>query len=121
MSYTDLAIPEFNGLDFWRHLVWEMVENTLDEETVAVGVYGRRLITRRGTLGDHKIVTAPKYCGKWFVDENKWWRVKQPYQKQICNNQSGYCKKITRRYFRFTKVLLLCSGCYETHVLYADS
>ena len=33
MSYTNLSIPGFNELDFWQHLVWEMVENTLDEET----------------------------------------------------------------------------------------
>ena len=42
-------------------------------------------------MGDHELVTARKYCGKWLVDENKWMGVKQPYQKQICNNQSGDC------------------------------
>ena len=52
-------------------------------------VDGRRLGARRLDLGGHELVTAPKYCGKWLVDENKWRRVKQPYQKQICNNQSG--------------------------------
>ena len=67
MSYTDLAIPEFNGLDFWRHLVWEMVEKTLDEEKVAVGVNRRQLITRRGTLGYHDLVTSPKYCGNGTI------------------------------------------------------
>ena len=36
------------------------------------GVYGRWMRARRGTLGDHDIVTASKYCGKWLVDENKW-------------------------------------------------
>ena len=63
---------------FWRHLGWEMVDNTLDEETEAGGVDVRRLVARIGTLGDHELVTDPKYCGKWLVDENKWWRVKQP-------------------------------------------
>ena len=63
-----------------------MVENTFDEDTEAGGVDIRRLIARRGTLGEHELVTAPKYCGKWLVDENKWRRVKQLYQKQIFNN-----------------------------------
>ena len=75
-----------------------MVENTLDEETEAGGVHRRRLRARRGNLGDHELVTAPKYCGKRLVDENKWRRVKQSYQKQVCNNRNGDCKKFTRRY-----------------------
>ena len=68
--------------DFRRQLGWEMVENTLDEETEAGGVDGRRLRARKGALGDHELVAAPTYCGKWLVDENKWRRVKQPNQKQ---------------------------------------
>ena len=68
-------------LDFWRQLGWEMVENTLDEEIEAGGVDGRNLRSRRETLGDHELVTDPKYFGKWFVDENKWRRVKQPYRR----------------------------------------
>ena len=40
-------------LDFWRQLGWDMVENTLDEETEAGGVDGRRLVARKGILGDH--------------------------------------------------------------------
>ena len=70
-------------LYFRRQLGWEMVENTLDEETEAGGVGGRWLRSRRETLGDHELVTAPKYCGKCLVDENKWQKVKNPYQKQI--------------------------------------
>ena len=66
-----------------------MVENTLYEETEAGGVGGRRMRAMRETLGDHEFVIAPKYFGKWLVDENKWCRVKQPYQKQICKNRSG--------------------------------
>ena len=66
-------------LDFCHQLVWEMVENTIDEQTEAEGVDGIRMRERRGTLGYHELFTAPKYCRKWFVDENKWWRVKQPY------------------------------------------
>ena len=31
MSYKNIAIPEFNELDFWRHFGWDMAENTLDE------------------------------------------------------------------------------------------
>ena len=34
------------------------------------GVDGRRTRARKGTLGDHGLVTDPKYCGKWLVDEN---------------------------------------------------
>ena len=98
-----------------------MVENTLDEETEAGGVDGRRMRARRGALGDHELVIAPKYCGKWFVDDNKWRRFKQPYQKHICNNRSGDCKQITRRYCRFNKGLFLCAECYATHVLDADT
>ena len=52
-----------------------MVENTVDEETEAGGVDGIRLRARRGALKDHELVIAPKYCGKWIVDENKWRRV----------------------------------------------
>ena len=81
MSYTNLAIPEFNELDFWCYLRWDMVDNTLDEDTEASGVDGRRMMSSGGTLGDLKLVTAQTYCGKWLVDENKWRRVKQPYQK----------------------------------------
>ena len=47
-----------------------MVENKIDEYTEAGGVDVIRLISRRGALGDHELVTAPKYCGKWLVDEN---------------------------------------------------
>ena len=76
-------------LDFWCQLGWEMVENTLEDEIDSGGIDRRRLLSRSGTLGDHELVTAPKYCGKWIVDENKWQRVNQTYQKQICNNRSG--------------------------------
>ena len=48
-----------------------------------LGVYVRRTRSRGRALGDHEIVTAPKYFGKWLVDENKWRRAKQPHQKQI--------------------------------------
>ena len=48
-----------------------MVENTLDEETESRVFDGTRLRARRGTLGYHEILTPPKYCGKWIVDENK--------------------------------------------------
>ena len=51
-------------LDFWRQLGWEMVENTIYEETEAGGVDVILTIARRETLGDHELVTAPKYCGK---------------------------------------------------------
>ena len=108
-------------LDFWCQLVWEMVENTLDEDTDAGGVDGIWMRSRRGSLGDHELVTAPKYCGKLLVDENKWQRVKQPYQKQKCNNRGGNCKIITRRYCGCNEVLLLCAECYVTNVLDAET
>ena len=64
-------------LDVWRQLICDMVDNTLDEETEAGGVDVRRPRERRGALGDHEFVTAPKYCGQWIADEHKWWRVKK--------------------------------------------
>ena len=78
MSYKNIEITELNELDFWRHLVWEMVDNTLDEETESGGVNGRRPREMRRALGDHDLLTAPKYCGKCIVDENKWRRIKNP-------------------------------------------
>ena len=63
MSYKNIAIPEFNELNFQRHLGWYMVKNTLYEETEAGGVDGRQLRERRRTLRYHELVTAPKYCG----------------------------------------------------------
>ena len=54
-------------LDFWRQLAWKIVDKKLEEETEAGGADGRRLITRRGTLGDHEIVTASKYCGNGLL------------------------------------------------------
>ena len=90
---SSLTIDVEPQLDFWRQLEWDMVDNTLDEETEAGGVDGIQPKSRRGALGDHELVTAPKCCGKWLVDENKWRRVKQPYQKQICNNRSSDCQK----------------------------
>ena len=102
-------------LDFWHQLIWEMVENTIYEDTEAGGVYGRLLRARRGTMGDYEIVTAPKYGVKWIVDENKCWRVNQPYKNQICKIISDDCKKITRRHLRCTKGLLRCAECYVTH------
>ena len=98
-----------------------MVDNTLDEETKAGGADGRRLRARRGDLVDHELVTSPKYCGKWLVDENKWWRVNHPYQKQICTNRSGDCNFFTRRYCKCINGLLLCAECYVTHVLDTDT
>ena len=53
-----------------------MVYNTPDEETKAGGVDLMWLRASRGDLGYHELVTAPTYCGKWLVDENKWRRVK---------------------------------------------
>ena len=58
-------------------MVWEIVDNTLDEETETGDINGIRLKERMGTLGDHELVIAPKYCGKWLVDKKKWWRVSQ--------------------------------------------
>ena len=52
-----------------------------DEETEARGVDVRRLRESKGTLGDHELVTDPKYCAKWPVDEKKWQRVKHTYKK----------------------------------------
>ena len=108
-------------LDFWHQLGWYMVENVLDEETEAVGVNRRRPRARRRALGDHELVTAQKYCGKCLVDENQWRRVKRPYQKQICNNQSGDCNFFTMRRFRRTNGFLLCAEFYATPVLDADT
>ena len=74
-----------------------MVDITLDEEEEAIGAEGRRRIARRGTSGDHEILTATKCCGKWLAEEKKWQRFNQTYQKQLCTNPSGDCKNITRR------------------------
>ena len=65
-------------LDFWRQLGWDIVDNTIDEETEAGGggVDQRQLVARRGTLRYHELVTSQKYCGKWLVDKNKWHRDK---------------------------------------------
>ena len=98
-----------------------MVENTLDDETGVRGFGVKLLRESRGTLGDHELVTAPKYCGKWLVDDNKWQRVKQTYQKQICNNQSRYCNHFTRRHCRYNNVIFLFDECYETNVIDADT
>ena len=38
-------------LDFWHQLVWEMVDNTPNEEEEASGVEGRRLRERGGPQG----------------------------------------------------------------------
>ena len=54
-------------LDFWSQLVWLMVDNTLDEDTEDVGVDGRWMRAKRGALGDHDLVKAPKYCGNGFL------------------------------------------------------
>ena len=51
-------------LDFWRYMVLKMVENKVDEETESGGVDRRHLISRRGTLVYHELMTAPKYCVK---------------------------------------------------------
>ena len=51
-------------LGFRRQLIWYIVYNILNEETGAGRVYGKYLRTSRGALGDHNLVTAPKYCGK---------------------------------------------------------
>ena len=40
-----------------------MVENTVDEDTEAGGVNVRLMRARRGTMGDHDLVTAPTYFG----------------------------------------------------------
>ena len=58
-------------LDFRHQLGLEMIENKIYEETKAGGVDGGRLRAQRGTLAYHELVTAPKYCGRWIVDENK--------------------------------------------------
>ena len=98
-----------------------MVENTLDEETEAGGVDGIQLRSSRGALVDHYFLTAPKYCGKWLVDENNWRRVKQTYQKQVLNNQIRDCEIFTRRYCGCNKGIFICAECYATHFLDADT
>ena len=108
-------------LGFWSQLVWEMVENTLDEEIEAGGVYERIMRARRGGLRDHDLVTSTKYCEKWLVEENKWQGVNRPYKKQICNNQSDDFNVFIRRSCRITEVIFLCSECYSTHVIDADT
>ena len=108
-------------LDFRHQLGWEMVDKRLDEETESGGFDRRRKIARRGNLGDHELMTAPKYCGKWLDDENKWRRVKHTYQKQICNNRSGDWNVFTRRYYRCTKGLFLCAEFYATRVFDSDT
>ena len=57
---SSLTIDVEPQLDFWSQLEWYMIENKLDEDTEARRVDGRHLRARRGTLGDHEIVTAPK-------------------------------------------------------------
>ena len=47
-------------LDFWSQLVWLMVDNTLDEDTEDGRVDGRWMRAKRGALGDHELVIAPK-------------------------------------------------------------
>ena len=64
-------------------------EHTLLRDRGWWGGYERRLREMRGSLGDHELVIASTYCGKWRVDENKWVRLKQTYQKHICTNRSG--------------------------------
>ena len=81
-------------VDFRHQLGWKMAENALDEEEEDSGVEGTRLRARRGTSGDHELVTAPKHGRKWLTEENKWWRVKQTYQKQCCTDPSGDCKNL---------------------------
>ena len=56
-------------LDSRHQLGWDVVENALDEEEEASRV-------EEGALGDHELVAAPKYCGKWLADDNKWRRDK---------------------------------------------
>ena len=68
---SSLIIDVEPQLDFRSQLVWEIFENTLFEEIDSGEVDGRQTRARRGALGDHDIVTAPKYCGNCFVDEKK--------------------------------------------------
>ena len=79
MGYLVNGVDADPQLDFWHQLGWKMVDKKIGEDTDDGGVDGIKLIGRRGTLGDHAILTASKYCGKWLVDENKWRRSKQPY------------------------------------------
>ena len=55
-------------LCFWSQLGWDMVENTLDEDTEAGGGWWKIYEIKEGALGDYEFVIAPKYCGKWLVD-----------------------------------------------------
>ena len=87
--------PQFG---FWCQLGWTMVENTLYEQERDSKDYGIRIREKRGSSGDHELMTAPKYCVKWLVEENKWRRVKQTHQKKLCANSTSDCKNITRRY-----------------------
>ena len=43
-------------------------------------------------MGDHDLVTAPKYCGKWLAEDKKLSRVNQTYQKQLLVNPRSDCK-----------------------------
>ena len=108
-------------LDFWRQLGWDMFDKTLYGKIEAGGVDGRRMGATREALRYHELVTAPKYCGKWIVDYNKWGSVKHTNQKQFCNNRSGDFKMFSSRYFRCTNGLFLCAECYAPHVTNADT
>ena len=48
-----------------------MVENTAAEDEETRGVEVRRLRESRGILGDHNLVMATEYFGKWFAEENR--------------------------------------------------
>ena len=86
--------------DGWEHTLWR---------DRSWGGFGRRLRSRKGALGDHELVTAPKYCVKLLVDDNKWEEVQAALPKADMQQLKRKMHFFTKRYCRCTKRLLLCA------------
>ena len=91
------------------------------EEEEASGVEEIRLRARRGTLGDHELAMATKYCGNGLWRRTNGGDLSRHIRSSYAPNPEATVKILQGGITIAPKGILLCAGCYEACVIDADT
>ena len=120
-----LAISEINSWLAFRHFVWKETKYELVDfrKRLAFALIRNEYLQeeiekesreKRKFQGEHKIVTAPCYCGKF--ERGEWVKnCKQAYQNYPCRTPK--CKKRIRTMCSCDLGVWMCADCHVLHVL----